>query len=173
MAVGVVENIPVDANLGWDLPVLMELLHENELLVRTDSEEASVNVSCPFITRAQAKPGIEPLPHLDSSLCEGGTKGPRKIRRQWHFEKQLRPTEPKTESSTWEVPNNIAVLQRQDDSLTPLFAKSGQNDKRVGKERFTVENDILYIIDNDHKRLFVPTPCHPLVMYLIHTLPWA
>uniref|UniRef100_A0AAV2JG83 SCAN box domain-containing protein n=1 Tax=Knipowitschia caucasica TaxID=637954 RepID=A0AAV2JG83_KNICA len=32
--------------------------------------------------QAQAKTGVQPLPDLDSSLCEGGTKGPKKSRRQ-------------------------------------------------------------------------------------------
>ena len=30
ITVGVVENLPVDAILAWDLPVLMDLLHEKE-----------------------------------------------------------------------------------------------------------------------------------------------
>uniref|UniRef100_A0AAV2J000 SCAN box domain-containing protein n=1 Tax=Knipowitschia caucasica TaxID=637954 RepID=A0AAV2J000_KNICA len=59
VSVGVVENLPVDAILGWDLPVLMDLLNKKV------SEES-----------------VQPLPDLDSSLCEGGTKGPKKSRRQ-------------------------------------------------------------------------------------------
>lgn len=60
--------------------MLMDLLHVKEQLGETDTGEkgeVNVTVSCSVITRAQAK-GIQPLPDLDNSLCEGGTKGPRK-----------------------------------------------------------------------------------------------
>ena len=66
---GVVEVLPMDMFLGRDSPVLPELLESNT---------STVNISCAVLTRAQAKAGLQPLPDLYDSLCEGGTKGPRK-----------------------------------------------------------------------------------------------
>lgn len=94
---GVVESLPVDAVLGWDLPILLDLLLEAEQTDEVDcgkSGDVCVNIACPVITRAQAKAGVQPLPDLDSGLCEGGTKGPRKSRRQRRFEKRLHLPEP-------------------------------------------------------------------------------
>lgn len=41
------------------------------------------------------------------------------------------------------------------------------------REYFVVENYVLYVVEQDNKRLVVPAPCRPLVLYLAHTLPWA
>ncbi|XP_074480628.1 uncharacterized protein LOC141761195 [Sebastes fasciatus] len=206
LTVGVVAKLPVAALLGWDLPVLLDLLQENRP-VETDTGqrgEVNVTVSCPVITRAQAKAGVQPLPDLhrglceggtqglrkeepcahpfpdfDSSLFDGGTKGPRKSRRQRRFEKQLKSAEPKTKSTLsnemWAVPDDISVLQRGDTTLKHLFTKVGEAAKGdcVGRERFIVEKDVLYTVDNDHKRLVVPANCRSLVMHLAHTLPWS
>lgn len=81
---GVVQCLPVDAVLGWDLTILLDFLLEQNRLGGIDSGESGdvcANV-CTVITRAQAKARVHPLPNLDSSLCEGGTKGPRKSKRQ-------------------------------------------------------------------------------------------
>lgn len=43
----------------------------------------------------------------------------------------------------------------------------------MGKERFIVDNDVLYAVDDDHRRLVVPASCRSLVLHLAHTLPWA
>lgn len=51
LTAGVVENLPINAILGWDLSVLMDLLREKELPVGTDSgEDVEVDVSCPVMT---------------------------------------------------------------------------------------------------------------------------
>ncbi|KAG7478604.1 inhibitor of nuclear factor kappa-B kinase subunit beta [Solea senegalensis] len=156
---GVVEKLPVDALLGWDLPVLLDLLLETETPVETDSGEnggggvVEGNVTCPVITRAQAKTGVplltdsdnslceggtpepkaeaaeaQPLSDFDNSLFEGGTKGLRKSRRQRRFEKQLRSAVPDSKnllsSTMWDVPDNISMLQSGDDTLKNLFAKN-------------------------------------------------
>lgn len=82
VTVVVVEGLPVDAVLGWDLPILLDLLLETDEAEGIGSGERGdvcMNVVCPVVTRAQAKADVQPLPGLDSSLCEGGTKGPRKV----------------------------------------------------------------------------------------------
>nr|XP_043871756.1 uncharacterized protein LOC122760682 [Solea senegalensis] len=203
---GVVEKLPVDALLGWDLPVLLDLLLETETPVETDSGEnggggvVEGNVTCPVITRAQAKTGVplltdsdnslceggtpepkaeaaeaQPLSDFDNSLFEGGTKGLRKSRRQRRFEKQLRSAVPDSKnllsSTMWDVPDNISMLQSGDDTLKNLFAKV-TNGNSVG-EKFMVDEGVLYTIDNDHKRLVVPVQCRDIIMHLAHSLPWA
>lgn len=72
MSVGVVERFPVGMVLGWDMPVLSELLKMSKMCNVTTS-----TVSCPVLTRAKAKAGLQPLPDLDNSLIQGGNK-PRK-----------------------------------------------------------------------------------------------
>uniref|UniRef100_A0AAV2JL94 SCAN box domain-containing protein n=1 Tax=Knipowitschia caucasica TaxID=637954 RepID=A0AAV2JL94_KNICA len=110
VSVGVVENLPVDAILGWDLPVLMDLLNE-KVSEESDSggnSNCSMSMACPVLTRAQAKTGVQPLPDLDSSLCEGGTKGPKKSRRQRRFEKQMWSASPEDVLPLcWNVPDNV------------------------------------------------------------------
>lgn len=87
------------------------------------------NAACPVVTRSQIQAtGLQPLPGLESSLCKGGTKGPRKSKRLQRFEKGLEGTKcdikDLTVDGVWEIPDNIADLQRQDASLTCLFEKA-------------------------------------------------
>ncbi|XP_026005285.1 uncharacterized protein LOC113010452 [Astatotilapia calliptera] len=179
LSVGVVQNLPVEVILGMDVPVLMDLLQEKE---ERDTEtkgretgNVQMKVLGPVVTRAQAKAGCQPLPDLDSSLCEGGTKGPRKSRRQRRFEKQLWSQGPGNKNMKWDVPENISVLQREDETLEVLFANvpEGGTGKWGGKEKFVVEKNVLYAVDGDHQRLVIPASCRPLILHLAHTLPWA
>lgn len=182
ITVGVVEGLPVDAVLGWDLPILLDLLLETEEAEGIDSGESGdvcMNVVCPVVTRAQAKADVQPLPDLDSSLREGGTKGPRKSRRQRCFEKQLKLPDPEKGKASFnsmlEVPDNISVLKRGDGTLKPLFAKvfEGPVEKCLGRERFVIDNNVLYAANEEHKRLVVPADCRSLVIHLAHTFLWA
>ncbi|KAL0194736.1 hypothetical protein M9458_008308, partial [Cirrhinus mrigala] len=127
--VAVVDNLLADMILGRDLPVLYELLQPTIKDSEHSLATATVDVSCPALTRAQARAGLQPLPDLDSSLLQGGTKGPKKSRRQRWLEKYLGT--PASEASVeglevngWKVPGNIAQLQREDDTLKPLFVKA-------------------------------------------------
>ena len=80
--VGVVAELPVDMILGRDMPILHDLLS----LPCDLSESVAKNVAGAVLTRAQAKAGLQPLPDFCDSLLEGGTKGPRKPRRQRRLE---------------------------------------------------------------------------------------
>lgn len=75
----------------------------------------------------------------------------------------------------WVVPDNISVLQRADETLKPLFAKvlEGPEGKCMGKERFIIENDVLYAVNEEQKGLMVPAECRSMVMHLALTFPWA
>ncbi|XP_038147575.1 uncharacterized protein LOC119787665 [Cyprinodon tularosa] len=142
---GVTENLPVDVIFGRDLPVLFDLLKEKQSnqmdFDKEGNTQVNVKISCPVVTRAQVKAGVQPLPDLDSSLCEGGTKGPRKTRSQRRFEKKLRLKEPDQIDALWDIPENISLLQQEDESLKPLFLKA-QKEKTgncVVEPRYVVE----------------------------------
>lgn len=174
--VAIVDDLPADMIFGRDLPVLTELLHSVETCVSTSN---AVNVACPVITRAQVKAGLQPLPDFHHSLLQGGTKGPRKTRRQRRREKGLGTPAPKIQTEglgvhDWQVPENIAELQKADESLKPLFTKvlEGKQADLCG-EKYVVVNDILYMQTPDSTRLVVPTCCRPLVLHLAHSVPWA
>ncbi|XP_078797929.1 uncharacterized protein LOC144989406 [Oryzias latipes] len=178
LTVGVVDNLPVDLLLGRDIPVLVQLL-QGESSGDANQGHHQNSVSCPVITRAQAKTGVLPLPDLDESLCEGGGKGPKKSRRQRRFEKQLGITEHNVQGlnadKMWEIPENLAELQKQDDTLKHLFKKVKNIDDvtSMGMDCFIIENGMLYILNDNHKRLVIPVNCRPIIMHLAHTVPWA
>lgn len=174
--VAIVDDLPADMILVRDLPVLTELLHSAKNDVTTF---VNVDVACPVVTRAQVKAGLQPLPDLHHSLPQGGTKGPRKTRRQRRLEKGLGTPAPKIQTEgleihDWQVPENIAELQRADKSLKPLFDKVlGEQQADVCDEKYVVVNDILYMQTPDSTRLVVPTCCRPLILHLAHSVPWA
>ena len=170
MTVGVVEKLPVAAILGWDLPVLLDVL----LDVEAKDSDGVKGLSGQVITRAQARAGVtsdpwqrkgpdpEPFSTLDSSLFEGGTKGPRKSCRQRRFEKGLKTRQPDCKEGLtkdiWKVPGDIGALQREDGTLKTLFTKAvgGLDMAKEGKECFVIDNDVLYALADGVKRLVVP-----------------
>ena len=183
LTVGVVERLPIAAILGWDLPVLLDVLLE----AGPKDSDLGKGLSRHAITRAQARAGVAPDPGqakgpdpelfatLDSSMFEGGTKGPRNSRRQRRFEKGLNAPEPDCAKGMWEVPGDIGALQREDGTLKPLFAKvvGGLDMAKGEKECFVVDSDVLYAVADGVKRLVVPVSCRPMIMHLAHTLPCA
>lgn len=106
-------------------------------------------------------------------------KGPRKSRRQRHFEKGMKSQEPDCEKGVvrgkWEVPGDIGALQMWDEILKPLFEKvvGGLDMTNRDKECFLGESDVFYAVADGVKRLVVPASCRPLIMHLVYTLPWA
>uniref|UniRef100_A0A3P9KG95 Gypsy retrotransposon integrase-like protein 1 n=1 Tax=Oryzias latipes TaxID=8090 RepID=A0A3P9KG95_ORYLA len=175
LTVGVVENLPVDLILGCDLPMLGDLLNEATKTAKAN-DELAVTVSAPVLTRAQAKAGMQGLPRLDDDFFDGGKEMPRKSRRQRRFEKKLKLLDPEitTTAETFDIPADISALQKEDQTLKPLFAKvTTESDKCLGNVRFIVADDVLYAAEGEHLRLVLPTTCRPLVMHLAHTLPWA
>lgn len=176
LKVAVVESLPADMILGKDLPILPDLLLGT---VNSDGCNAEVNLSCPVITRAKAKAGLQPLPDLHHSLIQGGTKGPRKSRQQRRVAKYLGKPDPELnteglETSNWQIPEDIGDLQKKDLSLQPLFVKAeGNCMSNVYKEQYVIDNGILYVQTDDVKRLVLPTCCRNLVMNIAHSVPWA
>ncbi|XP_058622258.1 uncharacterized protein LOC131533845 [Onychostoma macrolepis] len=174
--VAVVDDLPADMILGRDLPVLTELLHSTRNFVTTSGH---ADVACPVVTRAQVKTGLQPLPDLHHSLLQGGTKGPRKTRRQRRLDKGLGTPAPEIqieglEVHGWKVPENIAELQKADESLKPLFAKVfGEKPADMCGEKYVIINDVLYMQTPEFTRLVVPTCCRPIVLHLAHSIPWA
>ncbi|XP_056304695.1 uncharacterized protein LOC130216836 [Danio aesculapii] len=111
MNVAVVTNLPTDMILGRDLPVLNELCVESTKKI---FEGGNVDeITCTVMTRSKA--GLQPLPDLDSSLLQGGTKAPKKTRQQKRLLKHLGSPVPKPDTSglevrDWQIPENIAEL---------------------------------------------------------------
>ncbi len=177
--VAIVDNLPADIILGRDLPVLYELLQPTIKDSEHSVTTTTVDLSCPALTRAQARAGLQPLPDLDSSLLQGGTKGPKKPRCQRRLEKYLGT--PASDASVeglevngWKVPGNIAQLQREDETLKPLFVKAeGDKPSNMCNDDYVVMNGVLYVRTRDVMRLIVPSCCRPLVLHLAHTVPWA
>uniref|UniRef100_A0A3Q1EX45 Gypsy retrotransposon integrase-like protein 1 n=2 Tax=Acanthochromis polyacanthus TaxID=80966 RepID=A0A3Q1EX45_9TELE len=177
LTVAVVDDLPKDLILGTDFPLLMDLLQGGE---SDFVEKGRGKVASPVVTRSQVQAtGLQPLPDLDDSLFEGGTKGPHKSKRQRRFEKELggvgHDVNGLTVDGLWEVPGNIASLQRQDVSLKSLYEKvvKGPHCSSLGQEQFVLDNDVLYACNDDRKRLVIPATCRQLIMHLAHTFPWA
>ncbi len=58
-------------------------------------------------------------------------------------------------------------------TLKPLYEKATSAKQfNLCTEIYVLMNDVLYLQANDVTRLAVPT-CHPLVLHLAHTVPWA
>lgn len=163
LKVAVVESLPADMILGKDLPILPDLLHGT---MNSDGHNAEVNLSCPVVTWAKANAGLQPLPDLHHSLIQGGTKGPRKSRRQRRAAKYLGNPDPEVntkglEMSNWQIPEDIGDLQKKDLSLQPSFVKAEWNSmSNVYKEQYVIDNRILYVQTDDVKRLVLPTCCY-------------
>lgn len=78
------------------------------------------------------------------------------------------------------IPEDIAQLQKQDDTLTPWFQKVTEVDwVRQGavncmlEERYILKSDILYQVMGNVKAMAVPVPFRYTVMTLAHSIPWA
>lgn len=189
MTVGVIEQLPVDMLLGWDFLVRDVLLSKSKSHTNAQDpmSELKKHVSGFVMTRSQAKAqaqsGLQPLPDLCNSLCQAGTKGPRKARRQRRFEKHVgapvtcEMPDNVTSEVKWEVPENITMLQQVDPLLKSLLTKvlsSANHTAQVGGAKYTLHNDVLYEGEEPgSRRLVVPSSCRLLVLHLAHTIPWA
>ena len=180
LRVGVLDNMPHDMILGRDLPILNDLIRQAHQQRGKSGSATAKQDAFAVLTRSQkAKPGLEPLPDLDPSLCQGGQKGPQKSRRQRRLEKMqgtpllgdlsdLKPDE------EWQVPEDIRELQKADASLAPLLLKVKDDIiQQNQREKYLLEDGVLYVADQPENRLVVPTTCRPLVLHLGHSIPWA
>lgn len=74
------------------------------------------------------------------------------------------------------VPHDIVELQRQNDSLKPLFAKVCSKDLMSvisDKEQFLLKDERLYRQSNAGEQLVAPTSLRAMVLKLGHSTPWA
>ena len=75
----------------------------------------------------------------------------------------------------WDVPQNVATLQKSDATFKCLFDKAlaGDSQSPCGAI-YMVDNHILYLgSEADSRKLVVPSNCRRLVLNLAHTVPWA
>lgn len=71
----------------------------------------------------------------------------------------------------WQIAENLADLQREDETLKTLFKKAKGSRKSNVDEQCVIHNGILYAQTADVLRVVVS--CRPLVLDLTHTIPWA
>ncbi|KAL0156516.1 hypothetical protein M9458_047762, partial [Cirrhinus mrigala] len=178
LTVAIVANLPADMILGNDLFILNELL-QNPMDCSVKDTEPDPLLSCSVVTRAKARAGLQPLPDFDDSLLQGGSKGPRKTRRQRRIAKYLGSPIPEIdikdlEEPSWKLPIDIGSMQKNDLSLSPLFKKAEKVDETNSEtEHFVVENGVLYAQCKDLKRLVLPKCCRPVVLQIGHSVPWS
>lgn len=72
-----------------------------------------------------------------------------------------------------QIPENLAELQRGDETLKALFGKAEGLKESNMEEQYVINDGILYAQTADVLRVVVPLSCRPLVLYLAHTIPWA
>ncbi|KAL0178548.1 hypothetical protein M9458_027442, partial [Cirrhinus mrigala] len=176
LEVGVAEHVPFPVVLGHDLPVLWDLLQ----LVPTCNM---------VVTRAKASKGEEreqflgtlPFYNVDVEVC--GSAKPRKSRRQKRLEKiqyhaSHLPAECLLDFSTeFKLPANIIQLQQEDASLMPYLERAKQEDIKTaegdGKERYCIQQGILYRQFGPATQLVVPRCVREVILTLGHSIPWA
>lgn len=174
--VGVVNSLPYSAVLGRDLPVLFDLLESEQ------TEECNVAV-----TRAQAKQvsthseTLSALPFFNEEF-ETTVVKPRKTRRQRRQEKfkfspvdTLTDAEPTPSPLGFNIPTEIAELQKSDQSLISLFRKAKEKEPGVEQvnSEYILQNDILYRQQGSVLQLVVPQKVRNAILTLGHSIPWA
>ncbi|XP_026010619.1 uncharacterized protein LOC113013700 [Astatotilapia calliptera] len=175
--VGVVNSLPYSVVLGRDLPVLFDLLESEQ------TEECNVAV-----TRAQAKQVsthseiLSALPFFNEEF-ETTVVKPRKTRRQRRQEKfkfspvdTLTDAEPTPSPLGFNIPTEIAELQKSDQSLISLFRKAKEKEagvEQVLNSEYILQNDILYRQQGSVLQLVVPQKVRNAILTLGHSIPWA
>lgn len=175
MEVAVAPHLPHDVILGQDLPILSDLLPRPQ--------------SCSVVTRAQAaKMDLQALPFADEDLEVRRPRRGRLSRREKRTEK-IRGTVASRHSEmmpepegpvTWAIPQDIAEMQKNDETLKSWFEKVTEVDgvqqgwvSSLAEEKYVVKNGILYQRKGDVEALAVPASCRFKVMDLAHSVPWA
>ncbi|KAK7889409.1 hypothetical protein WMY93_024969 [Mugilogobius chulae] len=187
--VALAENLPFDVILGNDIPTLLDLMSqsnvlEGEKVCNPVTEKPTVEPvnSVNVLTRAQkAKANFEELPFWEEEFeaLPGKARKPKAKRRKEKFagspkeesqcSKPLSPVE-------FEIPTDIGALQKQDPSLKPWLEKaSGQQgeNKCLDETKYVIKNDILYQVNDKTEALALPHKFRQKVMELGHSIPWA
>ncbi|KAK7898417.1 hypothetical protein WMY93_019270 [Mugilogobius chulae] len=186
LSVGVMSKLPYQVILGWDLPVLRELLAKSN-----DKDNIIPVESLAVVTRSSHKQRVEPecgdgdwdLPFQDCIVPDSGcsTKGPRKSKSQKRQEKvkgtkMVESVSAPISDKLMIIPDDLVKLQREDPTLAPLFAKCVPSDTQVTdrvREVFFVKDDQLYRRSKVGDQLVVPKDLRPTVLHLAHSVPWA
>lgn len=202
MSVALVDKLPYAVILGSDVPVLFDLIHlaknksqlngQNSVSAEAQGVErhlvGNIHASCNMaITRAQgAKNTLEELPFYHAEL-DGGPVRPQKTRAQKRREKFLVSSknlcevikEP-SEAIDFEIPSDVAALQRADPKLKVWFDKvtEVEGDKLhtadcLADTTYIIKNGILYQRQGMIEALALPQCLTQKVMELGHSVPWA
>ncbi|XP_067288440.1 uncharacterized protein [Pseudorasbora parva] len=169
LIVGVVDKAPYPVILGRDVPVLVDLLQSDKRVA-----EAMV------VTRAQAKQeesSKQLLQDLPFNVVAKDRKSKREKRHDKVVGTEVRETVPKPNTDELEqIPHDIVQLQRQDETLKPLFEKAKTSNTAstlIQKDQLRVKDDKLYLVSAECERLVVPEAMRLKVLQLGHSVPWA
>lgn len=187
MSVGVFEQLPYQVVLGSDLPILAELIAKQSCEARASCTSENLLV----VTRSKSKQEQassvavwEELPFASGEVPGAEHKRQlreRKSRRQRRHDrvkgtKVSEQVSAPLESDPFALSSDVAKLQREDPSLSVLFAKCVPESTQVtgrGKEAFVVKGDILYRRSQIGDQLVIPQSLRPTVLNLSHSIPWA
>jgi len=187
LSVGVFEQLPYQVVLGRDLPILADLIAEQSGEARASNTSSSLLA----VTRSKTKQDQlssvvewEELPFANEeapSITQTRELRERKTRRQRRqdrvrgtplAEQVSKPLEPDLVS----IPSDVARLQREDPTLSNLFAKCVPEYTQVtdrGKEVFVVKGDLLYRRSQIGDQLVIPQGLRSTILNLSHSIPWA
>lgn len=169
LTVGVIDKAPYSVILGRDVPVLVDLLQSDKNVV-----EAMV------VTRAQANQN-EVSKQLLQNLPFNVVSKDKKSKREKRHDKVVgtkvveKVQKPNTDDLE-QIPHDIVQLQRQDETLKPLFEKANANNTKsalMQKDQLMIKDNKLYLVGAEGERLVVPESMRSKVLHLGHSVPWA
>lgn len=169
LTVGVIEKAPYPVILGRDVPVLVDLL-------QSDKNVAEAMV----VTRAQANQN-EVSKQLLQNLPFNVVSKDRKSKRERRHDKVVgtevvENVQKPNADDLEQIPHDIVQLQKQDETLKPLFEKANASSTRsalMQKDQLMIKDDILYLVGAEGERLVVPESMRLKVLHLGHSVPWA
>ncbi|XP_034565106.1 uncharacterized protein LOC117830889 isoform X3 [Notolabrus celidotus] len=175
--IGVADNLPFDAVLGRDLPVLFDLL-----------EPEQSRCCSAAVTRLQAKKcdetseSLSALPFFGEELeaTPGKSRKTRSLRRQEKFQQTVVTSPGNTELELpleFQVLTNITDMQKTDPSLVSFFQKAKEKEQGAEKDsdrdEYILRNGILYRQQESLLQLVVPQAARDTILGLGHSVPWA
>ncbi len=185
MRVGVAVTLPYPVILGTDMPVLADLVQET--------------VWCGVVTRAQARSiadlsqsqdfaqqTLHEMPFFNGEIIADtklDIEQRLQKRRQWVADAMLTPEplnvsleEPDAVDTDADISNELAELQRKDDTLVDCRARADKETDMdlLQSDMFLMKGDILYRQSKeDGTQLVIPKQYRKQILELGHLVPWS
>lgn len=138
--IGVADNLPFPAVLGWDLPVLFDLLDSSQ----------RCNVAVTYLAKKLEEPSqtLSALPFYDAGKsCKSHWQ---KRQEKFHHMVVTPPSSSERELPLgFRIPNNVSEMQQNDPTLAPLLQRAkergqGTDPDSCSSEDFFLKGGILY-----------------------------